>query len=701
MKISVIMPVYNAELFLQQALDSILNQTLRDFEFCIADDCSGDSTWEILCRAAAADSRIRLFRNEQNRGVAGTLNFLLEQVSPDAVYVARMDADDEALPERLERQAAWLDTHPETGIVGCALTIINEAGDITGERRYPVDPAVIRKTLIDYNPLAHPTVMMRKSVVDAIGHYSEHTPGAEDYDYWLRIGKRFGLANLAEPLLRYRISSGQMKQSHLKETLRSTLRLQRRYLLAPEFRSPINVAKHLAKYALLLLPDKVVLMLFQLLTYQGGGGKKSSLDFFRIFLGGMFWTVLGVGVVGVANYLTRRVMARSLPEELYGFFYAAVAFFITLFSVARLGTVEASTFLLAEAGEAGKPERARSIFGWIARYNLILGVGGVVLCLATAPWIMRHVLSAEMFPADYLRWLAPYFLFYSFSLFLNNALNATRSYKVNNLLQAGQAMLLLGMLLVFLPRFGVGAAAVAYCASFAVAAAAAFAYLKRRFGWSLRVDEPHTGRSVFGISLFLALPTMADLFMTQGGLLMLSAIGGLRQAAVYAIAMPVAEICRTLLLLPLVFSPVATAMHSAGNPRALKHNYLLLSGLFCLLTGASVVVSLFWGKPIIALLFGEQFTDAAPAMAMLVPATMLGNMAQLNNATLNAQQSHRTVGTIALILTLLAPILYGVLIGRLQNIGCALATLILCLLWASSTTVAVLIRLRQAGAKEE
>jgi glycosyltransferase involved in cell wall biosynthesis len=210
---------------------------------------------------------VRALRNAQNLGTVATRNRGLSAIDPQAAYVAVMDADDVALPERLERQVAFLEAHPEHAAVGSQIVVIDEQGRPLGERRYPVDADEVVRVIGRYNPIAHPAATIRRSVLDAVGGYDPRYPRCQDYDLWLRIADRWPLANLDEPLLRYRISSGQAKQKHLRQSLRLTIEIQRKWLLHPRFRSATNLAYFAAEHALLLLPERWVMGLFTRLSY--------------------------------------------------------------------------------------------------------------------------------------------------------------------------------------------------------------------------------------------------------------------------------------------------------------------------------------------------------------------------------------------------------------------------------------------------
>jgi GT2 family glycosyltransferase len=200
-RVSVVLPVYNGERFLTDAVDSILAQTFRDFELIGIDDGSLDGSGEILDRFALADSRVRALR-QANAGIIAALNRGLALARGE--FIARMDADDVAHPERLARQAAFLDAHPDIAVVGCAVTLIDERGKRIRDVEYPRTPEAVAEFLEIGAPLAHPAVMMRRDAVLAVGGYREAYRHAEDYDLWLRMAERYRMANLPDRLLLYR-----------------------------------------------------------------------------------------------------------------------------------------------------------------------------------------------------------------------------------------------------------------------------------------------------------------------------------------------------------------------------------------------------------------------------------------------------------------------------------------------------------------
>jgi len=198
-KVSVVMSVYNGEKYLREAVDSILGQTFRDFEFIIVDDGSTDHTWTIL--QSYDDSRIVLLRNQENIGLTRSLNKGLAAARGE--YIARMDADDVSLPKRLEKQVAYLDAHPEVGLLGTWVEIIGERGERLSVLRRPVDPLFITWSLLFDNCLVHSTVMYRRSLVGKLGGYNP-SRYAQDYDLWSRMSLETQIVKLPEVLVSWR-----------------------------------------------------------------------------------------------------------------------------------------------------------------------------------------------------------------------------------------------------------------------------------------------------------------------------------------------------------------------------------------------------------------------------------------------------------------------------------------------------------------
>ena len=199
--ISVIMPVYNAEKFLKPAIESILNQTFSDFELIIIDDNSNDKTADII--KSYNDNRIKHIVNPNRIGFTNSLNQGLKIAQGD--YIARMDADDISDPERFSKEIEFLENNPDIGVCGSWMKIIDENGKIINKIQLPVGSNVIAWRLYFNNCVAHPSVILRRKVIDRVNYYNSDFVVAEDYDLWNRIIKISKIENIPEYLLKYRI----------------------------------------------------------------------------------------------------------------------------------------------------------------------------------------------------------------------------------------------------------------------------------------------------------------------------------------------------------------------------------------------------------------------------------------------------------------------------------------------------------------
>jgi glycosyltransferase involved in cell wall biosynthesis len=199
--ISVIMPVRNGTRWLREAVDSVLSQEFREFELLIIDDGSDNDAVGLLAELARTDSRVSVLR-QPPKGIVAALN--LGIAAAQAPYLARLDADDRARPDRLVRQIAFMHTHDEVGLLGSGAQAIDGAGTVIGEITPPVEPARLVHWLRRGNPFIHSSVMMRTALVRELGGYRAAFAGAEDYDLWLRMAEVGGVANLPESLIAYR-----------------------------------------------------------------------------------------------------------------------------------------------------------------------------------------------------------------------------------------------------------------------------------------------------------------------------------------------------------------------------------------------------------------------------------------------------------------------------------------------------------------
>lgn len=206
--VSVVMSVYNGEQFLRESIDSILNQTYKDFELIIIDDGSTDTTLKII--KSYKDSRIRII-SRANKGLVASLNEGIRQAR--GKYVARQDADDVSLPKRLHKQVEYFTRHKGCVVMG---TWFEEfAGSkVLSINRSPMTDALIRLRLLWGTCFGHGTVMFNREVAIAVGLYRKPRWPAEDYDFWSSLAEKGKLANLPEVLYRYRVHDSSISVMH-------------------------------------------------------------------------------------------------------------------------------------------------------------------------------------------------------------------------------------------------------------------------------------------------------------------------------------------------------------------------------------------------------------------------------------------------------------------------------------------------------
>lgn len=224
-KISIIMGIYNCAETLDQAVVSLQNQTYSNWELIMCDDGSTDATLEVAKTLAKQDYRIRLLKNSKNRGLNYTLNRCLKYASGD--YIARMDGDDESLPERFEKQLDYLENHPEYAIVSCPMILFDDSGD-WGRNKVPEYPQTI--DLIIGTPICHAPVMMRKECMDRVGGYTidRKMIRVEDVNLWIKLyANGYRCYNLQVPLYRMRNDKNALNRRKYIYRINSTyVRLQ-------------------------------------------------------------------------------------------------------------------------------------------------------------------------------------------------------------------------------------------------------------------------------------------------------------------------------------------------------------------------------------------------------------------------------------------------------------------------------------------
>ncbi|MBE5805380.1 MAG: glycosyltransferase [Clostridiales bacterium] len=223
-KVSVIMGVYNAgrrENMLNDAVESILNQTFTDFEFIICNDGSNDNTKEILNRIQLKDKRIIIIENEVNKGLTYTLNRCLNECKGE--YIARMDDDDISDKDRFKKQVNLLDSNKELGVIGINASLFDDSG-IWGEKCYP--EYLKKEDFLFTSPVTHPTIMARKECFELVKGYKEewYTDRTEDYDLFMRMyASNVKFYTIQDKLFKYREDKNSYKKRKYKYRINETV----------------------------------------------------------------------------------------------------------------------------------------------------------------------------------------------------------------------------------------------------------------------------------------------------------------------------------------------------------------------------------------------------------------------------------------------------------------------------------------------
>ena len=271
--VTVLMPVYNNQAHVAQAIESVLDQDHHDLDLVIVDDFSTDSTKEIIQGFALIDERVRLIFNTENIGIPKTRNILLENISSESKYFAILDGDDIAEPERLKRQIEYIE---ENNIDGCGscLSIIDDEGDLSGNRKYPLGFDEIKKTLLHFNPFAQSAMMIKSDVIEEVGFYDEKLERVQDYDLWIRMIKEgFVLENMEEKLTSFRVHQNQGKNKNAKKSFYYSFIVRGRYLFSQEFFSLKGFMIWLGYIPMIILPTSITIGLYKKLFVKNGKPK--------------------------------------------------------------------------------------------------------------------------------------------------------------------------------------------------------------------------------------------------------------------------------------------------------------------------------------------------------------------------------------------------------------------------------------------
>jgi glycosyltransferase involved in cell wall biosynthesis len=224
--ISIVMAVYNAEKYLRESMQSILDQEYQDYEFIIINDGSTDKSEAII--KSFSDPRIKYY-TQDNCGLASSLNRGIGLSS--GRYIARMDADDISMPERLKKQAGFLDENEDVVLVGTWAARINESGSLLDTLKPYTTHKQIRRHILNDNEFIHPSVCFRRESFDALGGYDTQYRYAQDYDLFLRMSENGFVANIPEVLVKYRFYTGNYTKKKRVLQERTSLKIRFRAFL--------------------------------------------------------------------------------------------------------------------------------------------------------------------------------------------------------------------------------------------------------------------------------------------------------------------------------------------------------------------------------------------------------------------------------------------------------------------------------------
>ena len=284
--VSVVMPVYNAGDYLVEAINSIRKQTFKNWEMVCVDDGSNDKSYELLKKFAKRDSRIRIYRFHKNKGLATALNYGLRKTK--GKYLARMDADDISLPQRLEIQLNYLEKNPQVVAVGSQVECVNEKGQFIGYKKFPTESDKIYKMMGSMMAIQHPTLLTyTKTIKKCL--YSNHTT-AEDVSMFFKLLQYGDFLNTKEVLFKYRIRKNSNSLKNPKKTFYLTLKARIKAVIDWGYKPTIKgIMLNLLQLILIsLLPNNVILTLYEKMRFsnqkisQITSAVKKKLPFFYV-----------------------------------------------------------------------------------------------------------------------------------------------------------------------------------------------------------------------------------------------------------------------------------------------------------------------------------------------------------------------------------------------------------------------------------
>ncbi len=262
------MTAYNAEAYIRLAIESILRQTYKNFEFIIIEDCSKDSTWEIIQECKSKDKRIIAIKNEKNLNAGGSSNKGLKLCR--GKYVVRMDADDWSFPDRIDKQVKYMEENQKIVCSGGSIVNCDEELIIKGIRRYAKEDRDIREEILRLNPVPHPASIWRKEAIDNTQGYPTKLGMSEDYALLLEISQYGKLGNIDDELIKYRIHKKSASNSKMARqqavTVYLSYKAEMEYKYVPSLKDKLwRVLQIITMY---IIPAPIKRFLFNLLIIK-------------------------------------------------------------------------------------------------------------------------------------------------------------------------------------------------------------------------------------------------------------------------------------------------------------------------------------------------------------------------------------------------------------------------------------------------
>jgi glycosyltransferase involved in cell wall biosynthesis len=256
--VSVLMPAYNAEKYVAEAIESVLSQTYKNFEFIIVDDCSTDNTWKIIQKYARKDKRVKAFKNDNNLGRPKTYNKLIDKISLNSNYFVFIGSDDLFKKDLLKEKISYLEKNKKIDGLGSSIDYVNEKLKLIKRKKYPSKNKEIVKTFLLYSPFSQGGMILRTKFKKE--KFNLNFNVCLDYELWCRlINKKHVFENLEKSYYLYRQQKGQAKQKNMKLSIYNTLRIKSKYLFKWKYFSMKAFFRYCVEIMLLFLPKKLIL----------------------------------------------------------------------------------------------------------------------------------------------------------------------------------------------------------------------------------------------------------------------------------------------------------------------------------------------------------------------------------------------------------------------------------------------------------